>query len=281
MKRAVVSGYATLDYVVQLEDEFHGTGTVMGAIGPSGAWPRAGGAVLYTSKRLAAAGHDCSALTWIGDDADGSFYLEACRSAGIRHDAITQSTRTQTPRCILIYNTDGSYGCLLDSGGAGNETLSSAQSAALAAAELVCIAVGPANATEAIIDQCSDSALVAWIAKVDNLAFPMSLRRKIADRANYIFCNGSERNFVSESFMAPRREDQTIIETLGSAGVLIDTPSDKRVLSTEFVKTNNTTGAGDTLAGEVLARIVTGTCPAEDAVQLGMKAARELLLARQ
>ena len=60
MKKVVVTGYATMDYVVQLQAQFHGTGTVLGELGPADAWPRAGGAALYASKRLAAAGHHCS-----------------------------------------------------------------------------------------------------------------------------------------------------------------------------------------------------------------------------
>ena len=66
-KRIVVSGYATLDYVVQLSGPFHGTGTAIGELGFSGAWPRAGGAALYASRRIAAAGHRAFLLTWIGD----------------------------------------------------------------------------------------------------------------------------------------------------------------------------------------------------------------------
>ena len=105
-----------MDYVVQLQAQFHGTGTVLGELGPADAWPRAGGAALYASKRLAAAGHHCSALTWIGDDEDGVHFVSACEEAKIQRSAISQTSNGRTTRCIMIYNADGSSGCLLDIG---------------------------------------------------------------------------------------------------------------------------------------------------------------------
>jgi ribokinase len=76
------------------------------------AWPRAGGAALYASAALAKASVAAAPLTWIGDDADGEFYRAACGSlAGV---AVTPGA--PSTRCLLIYNADGSYGCLLRPG---------------------------------------------------------------------------------------------------------------------------------------------------------------------
>lgn len=67
-RSVVVSGYATLDYVVHAEMPFKGEGTVTASIGVSGAWPRPGGAALYASRRIAAAGLLAHPITQIGDD---------------------------------------------------------------------------------------------------------------------------------------------------------------------------------------------------------------------
>lgn len=279
-KRVVVSGYATLDYVVQLEEPFHGTGTVTGELGASGAWPRAGGAALYASRRIAAIGHRAFALTWIGDDGDGGHYLRACQRAQICCEAIDQRRAVKTPRCILIYRPDGEYGCLLDTGFGGHEELTRAQADLIQEADHVCISVGPPQATAAILDICRVDVPLSWIAKLDRAAYPPDLCRRLAERANLIFCNASEREFIEASFDAPRSDKQVIIETLGSAGVLIDSCDGKRVLPARKIKAFDTTGAGDTLAGEVIAQLVSGTQSIDDAVTHGMNAACDLLASR-
>ena len=251
----------------------------MGVLGPAGAWPRAGGAVLYASRRLAAAGHSCSALTWIGNDEDADHFLNACQKAAIRQDAIEQCNDTRTTRCIMLYNADGSSGCLLDVGLGGTERLSNAQRASVKCADVVCITVGPPDITQDIIQLCPKDAVVAWIAKIDNTAVPEDVRKLIAARADIIFCNASEREFVEAARTDKTRTGQIIIETLGSAGVLIDGKT-KIVVPAEIVQTSDTTGAGDTLAGEVLAQLSIDGTRIEDAVEAGMKAARTLLANR-
>lgn len=279
-KQVVVSGYATLDYVVQLSEPFHGTGTVIGELGASGAWPRAGGAALYASRRIASAGHRAFALTWIGDDGDGGHYLRACQRSQICCDAIDQRRGVTTPRCILIYRPDGDYGCLLDTGFGGSEAATPKQLELVAAADHLCISVGPPGATEAILDACPPATPVSWIAKLDRNAFPADLCRKLAGRANLIFCNASEREFIEDAFQGERPAGQIIIETLGSAGVLIDCSDGKRIIPAQAIKAHDTTGAGDTLAGEVIAQIVLGHLAIDDAVENGMTAARDLLASR-
>lgn len=278
--KVAVSGYATLDYVVQLADDFHGTGTVIGELGVSGAWPRAGGAALYASRRIAAAGHRAFALTWIGDDGDGGHYLRACQRAQICCDAIDQRRAVKTPRCVLIYNPGGDYGCLLDTGSESMERLTSAQTKVVQEANHMCISAGPAQATMDILGCIADGQQVSWIAKLDRRSFPDEVCRRLARRANFIFCNASEREFIEASFVNDRPANQTIIETLGSAGVLIDSTDGKRVIPTTAIKAYDTTGAGDTLAGEVIAQLCLGNADVDEAVARGMAAAKDLLASR-
>lgn len=279
-RQVVVSGYATLDYVVQASEPFHGTGTVGGKLGVSGAWPRAGGAALFASRRIALAGHRAFALTWIGDDGDGGHYLRACQRSQICCDAVDQRHDVSTPRCILIYQPDGNFGCLLDTGPEGSEVATAKQIDLVRQSDHLCISVGPARATKAILDACPPTTSVSWIAKLDSRSYPADLCRQLAERAQMIFCNASEREFIEAALKGARFPGQIIVETLGSAGVLIDTPEGQRIVQTQAIRAHDTTGAGDTLAGEVIAQIVSGQITIDQAVERGMKAARDLLASR-
>ena len=77
-----------------------------------------------------------------------------------------------------------------------------------------------------------------------------------------------------------RPDGQIIIETLGSAGVLVDRSDGRRVIPTTALTTYDTTGAGDTLAGETIARYLAGGVSIEAAVEFGMAAAGNLLASR-
>lgn len=275
-----MSGYATLDYVVQLDAPFYGTGTATGELGVSDAWPRAGGAALYASRRIAAVGHRAFPLTWIGDDGDGGHYLRACQRSQICCDAVDQVRGEKTPRCILIYRPDGDYGCLLDTGFHGREGLSAAQAETLAVADHLCISAGPPAVTRTLLEAYSADAELSWVAKFDALSFPEELRAALARRARLIFCNASEREFIETSRDCERPERQIIIETLGSAGVLVDSCEGRRVIPTQALTTHDTTGAGDTLAGETIAQYLTEQVTIEGAVEFGMAAARHLLVSR-
>lgn len=279
-KKIVVSGYATLDYVVQLHAPFHGTGTATGELGVSEAWPRPGGAALYASRRIAASGHRAFPLTWIGDDGDGGHYLRACQRSQVCCDAIDQIRGVKTPRCVLIYRPDGDYGCLLDTGARGGEGLSAAQVEAVDRADHLCISAGPAAATSALLGGYPPGADLSWIAKLDPMSFPADLRAALARRARLVFCNAGEREFIEAARDCKRPDWQIIIETLGSAGVLIDCADGRRVLPTMALTTHDTTGAGDTLAGETIAQFLAGQVTVETAVERGMAAARALLAGR-
>lgn len=279
-KHVVVSGYATLDYVVHADAQFQGTGTVTGKFGVSGAWPRAGGAALYASRRIANAGLRAHALTWVGDDEDGTRYLGACRDAGILADAVNREANATTARCILAYYPDGDFGCLLDVGSNGQASLTAGQRTVLTGADHLCIAAGPPRAAKAILDVYPPDRPVSWIAKLDRHAFPSELCRQLAQRADIVFCNSGEREFINAAYTGGRPAQQIIIETLGSDGVLIDAPNGKRRIPTTSIDAHDTTGAGDTLAGEVIAQILGGVTTIDDAVLCGMAAARDMLARR-
>lgn len=274
----VIAGFATLDYVVQVDGDFTGRGTLLmrGDSDADAAWPRAGGATLYAGAALARARAPAIPLTWIGDDVDGLAYQRACRRAGLTLDGVAVQAGAPTTRCLLIYNADGTYGCLLRPG----PTVLAADQLALAgrAAWLV-ISAGPPQIAARLLDAAPAQARVAWIFKDDPACFPPDLAARLADRADVVFCNAGERAWLEMSRAAPRPAAQIVFETLGADGVRVEDGAQRFEHAAPPVRASDTTGAGDTFAGAALAVLAAGgSAPA--AAQAGVEAAAALLSAR-
>lgn len=279
-KLAVVSGYATVDYPVRLAAPLSGAQTAtVEALGRD-SWPRPGGAALYASRRLAAAGHRAKAFVGLSDDANGALYLSACRASNVEVEAAACDAQTHTPWCMLLYHDDGSYTCLLDRGEVDGGALTDAQRQMLAHANLVCVAAGPATRTAALLDSTSANTIVAWIAKRDSISYPQWLSERLAQRADLIFCNSFERAMVDSVRPDNTRAGQWIIETRGADGVVLEGNSRRIELSSAAVRVRDATGAGDTFAGEVLAALLSESPDIEKAARRGIDAARALLLTR-
>lgn len=279
-KSAIVAGYATVDYAARVSQPLHGPGTRTAVALAPGRWPCAGGAALYASRRIAAAGHQAHPLAILGNDDNGAIYLQACAAANLSRAALLCTSEVRTPWCVLLYHDDGSYTCLLDHGAVNDQPLSAAQLSLAASADLVCVAAGPIAASEQLLAATADSTLLAWIAKDDPNCFPDPLAARLARRANIVFCNSAERAMLDRARSHGYRANQAVIETRGSRGVAIDTGSAVIELSCDPLQVTDTTGAGDTLAGEVLAALLSGVSTLEDAVRRGIDAARTLLMQR-
>lgn len=280
--RAVTTGFATVDYAIELAEQFDGTGTRTVKHTARDAWPRAGGAALYACRQLVRAGLEAAPVTWIGSDTGGERYRAACGDEGIPLTGVRIQKDGTTATCFLIYQPDGDYGCLFLPPCVEPRSLVSAQRELLAGAEFVLIAVGPPALSGEIQATISPRATVAWIAKTDFKAYPQHVRNAYARRADYIFCNAGEREFVDASFAEPRAAGQVIIETRGSEGIVVDT-GDKRfvVPVAESIETPDTTGAGDTLAGGTMASILSGERDLGAAVEAGVARSAELLRSRR
>jgi ribokinase len=278
-KAVTICGYATMDYAVRLPHAVVGSGTYsVEAILPRD-WPRAGGAALYAARRIAAAGHRATALVVIGDDSNGVAYRRACSSAGVAIAPLASAPNVRTPWCLLAYHDDGSYTCLLDRGNADGLAIDAAAVTSVARTDLVCIAAGDPAVTSALLDHVDAGTPVAWIVKNDAACFPPSLARRLIGRANFIFCNESERALVAAEPTVPRPAGQAIIQTRGSRSVLIELDGACEEIAVRALAVRDATGAGDTLAGEVLAQVLRGA-PLDHAVNDGAAAASELLAAR-
>ncbi|MET0497871.1 MAG: PfkB family carbohydrate kinase [Steroidobacteraceae bacterium] len=278
-RSAIVSGYATVDYAMALREPLMGptTATVVALSGDH--WPRPGGAPLYVARRLVAAGHVARLGVALGEDANGDVYLAACRYAGIDIATISRSARIRTPWCMLLYHDDGQYTCLIDRGDVDNAQLGTMSAEAAESTDLLCIAAGSPRTSAALLASVSERTCVAWIAKRDPLSFPVGLMIQLAGRSDVIFCNASERGMVDEVRQSGIRSGQAIIETRGAEGVLVEQGSVKFRLPCMPLQIHDATGAGDTLAGEVLANLLSGRS-LEFAAGRGIVAARELLVAR-
>ncbi len=273
MASVVVAGFATIDYVVQVEGVFAGRGT---RLMREAAWPRAGGAALYASAALALAGVEAAPLTWIGDDADGGAYLVACRKAGLRVDGVEEIESVASTRCLLIYNADGTYGCLLRP---GNASLTDAQQGLAASAAWLVITAGPPAISRRLLDGVSSDTGLAWIVKDDPACFPADLVARLADRADVVFCNAGERAELEAGRGATRPAGQVVFETRGAAGVRVEADGDAFDLPVEPLDVTDATGAGDTFAGGALAVLVAGGSPREAALA-GVAASQALLRRR-
>lgn len=277
MALVTVAGYATLDYVVRVEGDFTGRGALRMRQGADDAWPRAGGAALFASAALARAGVAAAPLTWIGDDSDGEAYQAACRAAGVALDGVAIAVGAPSTRCLLIYNADGTYGCLLRPGPC---RLTDAQRRMVADASWLVVAAGPPEGLGALLDLVGPATRLAWIAKDDPACFPPDLATRLAGRADVVFCNAGERGWLEAGRATPRPAGQMLFETRGAEGVRVEVAGAVFELPVAPLVVDDATGAGDTFAGAALAVLVGGG-PPRAATEAGIAAAGALLTARR
>jgi ribokinase len=267
----VVSGYATMDYVLEAAAEPRGFGTVMARIARAG-WPRAGGAPLYLGARLAVNGLSATPLVTVGDDANGRLYREAVAAMGLDDAAIARTDGT-TAACILAHHISGRYACFLDPGSALDVPLSATQAAAADGAGLVCIAAASAAQTRALLDRLRPDQRLAWIVKADPACFPEDLRAILAARADIVFRNVHERAFAGAT-------TGLLVETDGGAAVTVTGSGGTIRVEVAPVVCSDPTGAGDTFAGEFLAHWVADPLAVHAAAAMAVIATRTFLTAR-
>ncbi len=277
MVEAVIAGFATIDYVARVEGDFTGRGTLLMRQGADDAWPRAGGAALYAGAALARAGVATAPLTWIGDDTDGETYRIAGRRAGLSLDGVAVAPGASSTRCLLIYNADGSYGCLLRPGPA---ELTDAQLRLAEGAGWLMIAAGPPVILEQLLDAASPTTRLAWIAKDDPACFPPELVARLTVRADVVFCNAGERAWLEAGRKALAPAGQILFETRGADGVRVEAAGEAFELPVAPLTVDDATGAGDTFAGAALAVLIGGGS-VRDAADAGIAAAHALLAARR
>jgi ribokinase len=279
--KIVVTGYASLDYAMRLDRAPQPDATATILARPL-EWPRLGGSPAYIACAMVAAGLTVvKPVSWIGDDADGRRYSEALVGRGVAVDGIALRPG-RTPVCILAYQPDGGCNCLYDPSLPGPLSLDENQKKLVADARWVCLTVGPAEAMAQALAVARQDAQVVWAVKADPRAVPPELAAAIAARADVIAWSRGEARFVADAFKAagsPKRR-RLLIETRGRDGVSLCIDEHEEIIPVEPLAAEDTTGAGDTFLGGLLAALVNNPDKLAAAVEAGALAARAMLVAR-
>jgi ribokinase len=281
MTGIVITGYASLDYCVQLDRAPRPDATATVLSRPL-EWPRLGGSPAYVASSLAAAGvREVRAISWVGADADGREYAKSLSLRGVRVDGIGVRPG-RTPICILAYQPDGGCHCFYDPSLSGPLVLDASQEALVARAEWVCLTIGPPEATRQALAAASPGAKIIWAVKADPRSMPSELAAMIAARADIIACSRGEAGFVADALAACRApaRGRLLLETRGSDGVFLRAGEVEEIIGVEALAADDTTGAGDTFLGGFLASLMAAPDLPSEAVKAGAKAAREMLTAR-
>ena len=111
-------------------------------------------------------------------------------------------------------------------------TLDEAQRGLVAAAEWVCLTVGPAAATRSALAAVQPDAKLVWAVKADARAVPADLAAAIAARADIVAFSRGEAEFVAKARASTdAKRSQILIETRGREGVALSQGSARRCLS--------------------------------------------------
>ena len=194
----VVTGYASLDYAVRLDSapEPDRTATILSR---AAEWPRLGGSPAYVAAALVVGGaRDAAPISWVGDDAEGARYRDGVEAFGVRTDGI-RVRPGRTPICILAYQPDGRCHCLYDPGLTAEADLDEGQRALIAAAEAICVTVGPTKATWEALRLARPDAMLVWAVKADPRAVPPDLAAALAARADIVVFSQGEAGFAAEA----------------------------------------------------------------------------------
>ncbi len=274
-------GYASIDFPAVLDGFFSGDRTVMIRHRPADAFPRPGGCPLYVARPIAREGIAVSIVTWVGADHHGELFVSWTEADGVGVEAIATIEPGNTPVCFMIYQQDGSCGCLFDPGMLGRESLADRQKEVIAAADLLCVTVGPPGIAGEALALVDADCKVAWVMKNDPLSYPIELRTALAARADYIFCNRQEREWVDEGLAeTATRRRPVIVETAGGEAVRAERNGIEVRVDVEPLSFDDASGAGDTLAGGCLAALLAGESDLRTVVASGIDAAASLLRER-
>lgn len=280
MTPVAITGYASLDYVVRLEDAPRRDATVIAA--RADAWPRLGGSPSYVAMALVRAGVGRAVpLTWVADDEAGGQFVAALAAARVPTDGVARSLPGGTPVCILAYSPDGACFCLYDPGAGRSVGFDPRQRSILDEAGWVCLTAGPAEATRQALARLAAGQCLCWAVKADGDAFPPDLRTAIAARADLIVFSRGEHPFIAAALdAAPRTSERILVETRGAEGAHLTVGGTTALIAAAPVAAADPTGAGDTFVGGMLASLIARPGDTVAAVRAGQEAARALLLAR-
>lgn len=285
--KACVVGYASIDRKFTT-GAYRGPGRTTTISAPMHG-PRAdAGAVSYFGLECARHGLQTSVVTWVGPDAHGDFFCERLRMERVSDGAVARSG-TRSPSSYMFYPDNSEAVCFFDPGDV-TTTLTEVQRAAIEAAEVVLLTVGPPDALTEALDSIRPGTVVGWAVKADPASMTESLAQRIASRAAVITYSASERAFVEDHCRLPldqlTRQASLVVETNGSQSArFCERDSDWRTGTPppSVTEALDTTGAGDTFAASTLSRFAlapTGNREVADIVASASTDATDFLVRR-
>jgi len=268
-----VLGYASADHCVTVDALPAPDATAIVRRRLSRPWPRLGGCGPQIAAHLAGAGVAAACLTWVADDAVGRALRAQLEASGADTSGLVVNG-TRSPESFIVYDASGRTACFYDPGDATADALSAAQSEVDGAAELVCLTVAPAAATQAALAAASPEARVVWSVKADADAYPPALVERLLARADVVALSAGERPFLGGR---TPRHDAIVIETHGADGVRWAHRGREGHEPVRRVAVHDTTGAGDALVAGAIARLRRDADDVPAAVAAGIESSRALL----
>jgi ribokinase len=280
MTGIAITGYASLDYVAQMEAAPRPNETVIA--GRPGDWPRLGGTPSFVATALVRGGaKEAFPISWVSGDEDGARFIAALQAARVPVEGIARSLPGRTPICILAYDPTGACYVIYDPAASRMATLTPEQGRLVDGADWVCITVGPASASRDALARVRPGQRLAWAVKADGDAFPSDLRAALAARADLIVHSRGERHFVGDALKAAAaRPGRIVVETRGADGAQVQCDGRSELVPAKHVDAPDPTGAGDTFVGGLLAALIARPGDAVGAVRAGQEAAHAMLIER-
>ena len=212
--KIVVTGYASLDYVVRLDaapapDE---TATVISRPRRMAAARRIAGLCRERARR---GGRRRRPVTWIGDDETArstsrAEALERRAKASARPGGRRSAPRLSNPTAAASAFTIPV---------SQRSTSPPRQRKLIAAADCLCITVGPPEATRAVLALARSDVRLVWAVKADPRAIPPDLAATLAARAEIVVHSRGEAPFVAPAFVrAATREKRNAAGDAGRRG---------------------------------------------------------------
>lgn len=284
--RCAVLGYASLDHKYVTEP-FCGPGhttLVRRSLHGGGVLP---GAAAYFAMGLAGNGVSVDLVSWVGDDEHGALFVDHHRRAGVRVEGVSR-TGTRSPVTHMYWPDEGEPVVFFDPGDV-DQTLTAVQRRVLASAPGVLVGVGPTAATADALATIPADAFVLWAVKCDPRSVTPELGAALAARADVICHSEAETAFLRDTLgldlAAVAAGGTLVVETRGARGAVVRRDGrDELVAAPRQVAVEDTTGAGDTFAAGLMARLLQRTdmneTELEDAVLAACADVHALLLAR-
>ena len=276
MTELVVTGYASMDYVVALNGFVQVDKTTLVSHRDSTAWPRLGGCVSYVSVAAALAGHRVTPISWVGSDRDADAFRDGLNKLNISTAGIHRQSDSASPVAMLIYQADGSCSCLFDRAFSGTEILAPTQLDAIGRADHLCLTAGPGHLMDPILNARKPSAKLYWVLKNDVSCFTPQICERLSSEADVIFGNRAESHMIG----GLTSQSTTIVTTNGTAGVDIYTGGLHIETKVNYVETNDPTGAGDTFAGGYIGALIGGGTTQKQAAKIAANSVSQLLMSR-